>query len=237
MRIAVVDDEEQTREEIRSVLERFCRPEHAELSAEYYPGGGLLLYDLQEQKTFDVYLLDIEMEGMDGLTLAARIREAQKGAYIVFLTAHPEFALEGYEVQACQYILKEQMREKLPRVLDGLYRDMQEEREAYLTIETSSRYEKLCCRDICCIRKEGKYAVFFMQEGSSTARMTLQEIYEKLPEGEFLYADRGCIVSIRSIKKYEGRRLLLVNGETVSVSRSHMAQVKTEIGKYWRNRI
>ena len=42
----------------------------------------------------------------------------------MFLTVHPEFALEGYEVQACQYILKEQMREKLPRVLDGLYRDI-----------------------------------------------------------------------------------------------------------------
>lgn len=237
MRIAVVDDEEMVLKEVRAEVELLASRKSAALEAAYYSRGELLLYDLQEQKTFDVYLLDIEMDGLDGMALAARIREEQTGAYLVFLTSHPEFALEGYEVHAYHYILKSRMREKLPGILEALYREIARDQQSVFTIQNGSRCVKILCREICYIYKEGKNAVLVTESGKTAVRMTLQEVYEKLPPGEFLFADRGCLVNIRQIWMYRNREVILQSGETIPVSRSRIGAVRSEIGKYWRDRI
>ena len=237
MRIAVVDDDFNILNQVKTEINRLAEKELIALKAEYYHKGQLLLYELDENLTFDVYILDVEIEDIDGLTLAGKVRERQKDAYIVFLTAHLKYAVQGYAVHAYQYIPKELLESKLKITLLQIYQLFEEGRNKFFHIQTNSRYERIAYKNIYYIYKDRKNVVFVTEQGNSQCRITLQEVYAELPKEEFIYVDRAYVVSIRRIDKFQKQELLLTNGDKIPVSRPHMASVKEEIARYWRSRI
>lgn len=237
MRVAIVDDEKDVLEKIHSGLKRFASENSLNISIDCFVDEILLLMNIEEDKTYDVYFLDIELKQIDGITLAKRLRTRQNDAYIIFVTSHLQYAIEGYEVKAYQYILKNQLEEKLLKTINLIYDDFIERQEKYFVIQTNSRYEKILYQDIYYIYKEHKNAVFVTKHGNTQVRMTLQEVYRSLVHKEFIYIDRGYIVNIRYIKKFQKQEIILVNNEKLPVSKPHMVEVKAEIGRYWKERM
>ena len=78
---------------------------------------GRKLIERFEKAPYEVVFLDIEMPEMDGITLAKKLREMDGNVYLVFLTGHVEYAVEGYEVNALRYLTKPVKEEKLKEVL------------------------------------------------------------------------------------------------------------------------
>ena len=111
-KIAIVDDSRAYIELITDVLtkESSCTEDHFEIDS--FQKASSLLYELEDGNDYDIYFLDIEMPEMNGLELAREIREKNEDAYLIFITSHMEFAIDGYEVEANQYILKSMLREK-----------------------------------------------------------------------------------------------------------------------------
>ena len=105
-KIAIVDDSRAYIELITDVLtkESGCTEDHFEIDS--FQKASSLLYELEDGNDYDIYFLDIEMPEMNGLELAREIREKNEDAYLIFITSHMEFAIDGYEVEAYQYILK-----------------------------------------------------------------------------------------------------------------------------------
>lgn len=237
MRVAVVDDEKRALEKISRGLKEFAIENSFNISIDCFADEALLLMNIEEDNTYDVYFLDIELKQTDGITLAKKLRTRQPDAYIIFVTNHLQYAIEGYEVKAYQYILKDKIEEKLLQTINLVYQDFIKKQEKYFVIQTNSRYEKILYQDIYYIYKEQKNAVFVTKNGNSQVRMTLQKVYDNLEHEEFIYIDRGYIVNIRYIKKFQKQEIILVNDERLPVSKFHMAEVKAEIGRYWRDRM
>lgn len=237
MRIAVVDDDKDTLMKIRSELQKFTCSGEEHFFVAYFNHVEALLMEISGGNLFDVYLLDIEMTYMDGISLAKKIRKEQEDTYIVFITAYLKYAIEGYAVKAYQYIPKEEMEEKLNATIKMIENELRQKESTYIVIETNSRYEKVLCQDIYYIYKEAKNAIFITKKGKTQIRMTLQDVYSRLGQDEFIYIDRSYIVNIRYIKKFQKQTILMTNEEILPVSRPHAAQVKAEIGRYWRNHI
>ena len=76
------------------------------------------LFEYEEDKAYDILLLDVEMNNMSGIELAKRIRKDNSRAEIIFITSYFEFIGEGYEVDALHYLIKPVSAEKLMQVLD-----------------------------------------------------------------------------------------------------------------------
>ena len=114
MRIAVCDDEEKFRNQARDMVDKLAGS--LDVVVDAYSDGNQLLAAF-DKKPYDVLFLDIEMPVMDGITLAKKLRERSDSIYIVFLTGHVEYALEGYEVNALRYLTKPVQEEKLREVL------------------------------------------------------------------------------------------------------------------------
>ena len=237
MRIAVVDDEKYILEKVRGELNDFVVGYRDEISVDCFLRGELLLMQISEGKSYDVYLLDIEMKSENGIVLPKKIRESQGEAYIIFITNYDRYAIEGYDVKAYQYILKNQITEKLRLTMEAVYVDFTDKKQKSFIIETNSRYEKIPYHDIYYIYKEGKNTIFVTIHGKSRVRMTLQAVYEKLAQSEFIYVDRGYIVNIRYVKKFQNQELCLINGDILPISRSHMQAAKAQIGAYWRDKL
>ena len=100
IKIAIVDDEEQTREQILRTLKE----------------------NIQEQH--EVEITDIQMQQLDGVELGKLVRRLCPDMYIVFITSYEEYAAESYRIEAYQYILKRDMKERLPAVLQKIYQDL-----------------------------------------------------------------------------------------------------------------
>ena len=122
IKIVVIDDDECMRriihDKIAETAKIFGKTEIKIFSS----AESFLEYAEQTEKgeEGDIFFVDIELAGMSGLELGKILRREFPGRALVFLTAYSEFALESYEIEADQYILKERMDERLPAVLEKL---------------------------------------------------------------------------------------------------------------------
>ncbi|MDE6968220.1 MAG: LytTR family DNA-binding domain-containing protein [Eubacterium sp.] len=188
MKVAILDDEKIYLDLIRQEVGRVFP--NIECIRQYADSEGLL-YDLAEGIRYDIYFLDVELPGVDGMTAAREIRKQDTDANIIFITAFAKYAAESYDVRAYQYILKSQISEKLPKVLRHIAEELQVSAVEYYVAETSTRYDRIALRDILYIYKEKKYAIFATQQGDFRQRLTVSKIWEQLEHKHFVWVDRG----------------------------------------------
>lgn len=112
-----------------------------------------------------------------------------------------------------------------------------ETEEAFYTISTSSRLERFRCKDILWIYKSEKNAVFVTKEKIYKQRISLSDIYKMLPEGDFVFIERGIIVNIPYVNGVDGNEITLSGGEILNASRSYLKKVREEITRYWSRQI
>lgn len=235
---AIVDDSQDYREYVKEVLRTIAVENGEVIDYREFPGAEPLVYEMEDGIFFDIYILDIEMPDMNGMELAKEIRRRKPDCRIIFVTSYSRYALESYEIDAYQYILKDKLAARLPAVLKKLFAEAREERDgAYYIISTDSRQERFRCRDIIRIYKEGKNAVFVTKEHVYKQRTSLSEVKRGLPPEEFIFIERGIIVNLRHVYGIKKNGIELSNGEIAMASRAYSQKVKESITRYWGQRI
>ena len=124
LKIAVLDDEQIFYESIKKKIYSFYEKLHLVVSVDCYSSGKALMYEVDDGKYYDIYLLDIDLPDMSGIDLGRILREKSPYCYIVFLTAYPQYAIEGYSAKAYQYILKDEWEKKLDVTLRNIQKEI-----------------------------------------------------------------------------------------------------------------
>lgn len=237
-RAAIVDDSREYREKAEHVLQSIAEKCEKEIECTHFSRAETLIYELDAEVYFDIYVLDIQMPGLNGMELARGIRERYPDVCIIFVTSYSRFALESYEIDAYQYILKEKLAERLPQAMEKFFRKTAEETAAdYYTISTGNKLDRFRFKDIIQIYREGKYAVFATKARMYKQRMSLNDAYKELPEGDFVFIERGIIVNISHISRMDKNKITLSNNEVLTASRAYLKKVKEEVTRYWSRRI
>lgn len=235
--IGIVDDNPNYREHVKALVLEVVKQEQVEIEVLTFSNAQNLLYELEDGVDFELFILDIEMEGMNGMELARKIRENDEAAFIVFVTSYSEFALDGYDVSAYQYILKDKMDEKLPEVLSEILRQGEDGNEEYYCITKGSVIEKFKISDLIWFYKEGKNTIFVTKRGEFWQRITANEVLLQIPEEQFVMIERGRGVNIRCILKIVKNEVVLSSGETLPISRANVTKVKEKVTRYWGQHI
>ncbi|MDK6522993.1 LytR/AlgR family response regulator transcription factor [Alloscardovia omnicolens] len=105
MRLALVDDDAEICSLLRAYVQRYNTEYGTSISTYDFTRGSDLLHNY-ERGVFDVIFLDIEMPGINGMETATQIRRIDDAVALVFVTHLAQFAVQGYEVQASDYIIK-----------------------------------------------------------------------------------------------------------------------------------
>lgn len=237
MRIAIVDDKEEILSLNEQLISLCSQQNQFFVEIDTYASGENLLYELKEGKIYDLFLLDIEMPEMSGLTLAKMIREITDYAYIVFITSYLQYAIRGYEVKAYRYILKDDLKEKLSETVLDIHKKIEEEKNEYYIIDTNSHYEKILYRDIIYMLKENKDTIFVTKKGGSRIRKPLAKVYREINHSAFIYANKGIVINIPKINSLKSGILQMEDGTEFQVSRTHLKELKEEIRDYWGKKI
>lgn len=105
-RIAICDDEKPFRDSVKKFVEKYLCEKNISYDIDTFASGKELLELGIELVQYDIIFLDINMDEIDGIVTAQKIREYSSEVYIVFVTAYIDYSLEGYKVDAARYLLK-----------------------------------------------------------------------------------------------------------------------------------
>lgn len=235
IKILVADDEHRSAKLLERLIEKEFSEEKIDYKVTIFTDSGKLSEKLEEGETYDIYCLDIEMPRIDGMTLARQIRERDRQSYLLFITSHLEYAVDGYELNAYRFIPKSMLEEKMPAALRGIKGELRERKNRpFYLIRNNLRCEKVPLDEIIYMYKDGKNVVFVTKKGTSQDRASLGEVYERLDSEAFIYIDRGYLVNIRHVMKVKNNEVYLRDGSSLYISRSHVQEVKARISQYWQ---
>lgn len=106
LRIAICDDEAAMLETVRRVTAESLHAQHLAAEMQCFSRSDTLRDELEDGATYDLFLLDIEMPEVDGMTLAEKIHATLPSATMIFITSHLEYAISAYEFSIFRYIPK-----------------------------------------------------------------------------------------------------------------------------------
>ena len=128
--IAMIEDEEHTRQEVERLISReFEKLKVQDITTEIYKTAEEFL---EVKKHYDVVISDIDLPGKSGIDLGRILKAEQKDICLVFLTSYAEFAVDSYVLEAYQYILKQDLEFRLPGVAEQLIEKLQKQKKEFL---------------------------------------------------------------------------------------------------------
>ena len=217
MRIAVIDDQPADRETIAALVSRWAKDRAETAVSVPFSSAEAFLFAYSEDKNFDILLLDVEMSGEDGITLAKRLRQEGCAAEIVFVTSHFELAGEGYEVDALHYLVKPVSQEKLSAVLTKTA-DRLKAAPPSVVISSEGETVRLAEYELLYVEAFLHYLVLHTEERDYRIKEPLGDFAGRLSE-DFFRIHRSMLVNLRRIVKITRTDVTLDSGDVLPVAR------------------
>lgn len=215
-KIAVVDDEAAAVSALKELTDRWAERTGNRILLRAFPSAEAFLFCFAEEKDFDVLLLDIEMSGMDGVTLAKNVRRENETVQIVFVTGYSDYIAEGYEVAALHYLVKPVRAEKLWEVLDRAAERLRKN-ERTLVLENTDGVFRVPLREIRWLEVRQNYVTVHARE-DVTVKQTLGTV-EKLLDERFFRMGRSFIVNLNCVSRVSRSEVILSDGTALPLPR------------------
>lgn len=234
----IVDDEQPICDEIEYLLGQY--PD-IEVCAKFTNCVDSLIYILEKKP--ELVFLDVSMPGMSGLEMAQKLSTMSKPPYIVFITAHPEHAIDAFATPAVGYITKPVTEEKLSLALTKIRslssKSIPEKKPqiAKVCVLSGGKIVPVNKKDIVFIYVKDKDVYVRTRTGEFSAMLTLQEFDNLLTEANFLRVHRQYIINLDEVLEitpwFHGSYLLRMNDankQEVPVSRNRVKPLKAALG-------
>jgi DNA-binding LytR/AlgR family response regulator len=225
--VLVVDDEQPALDELSWLLGRDDRVGAVLVCA----SATEALRVLHEQQ-IDVVLADVEMPGLSGLELAQVLSRFREPPRVVFVTAHTEHAIEAFDLQAVDYLLKpvreERLREAVRRVLDTAPAPAEDR----IAVELGGVTRFVERSDVRYVEAHGDYARLYTSGGSHLVRMPLSALEDRWRDAGFVRIHRSVLVALRhvdEVRTTDGRCTVVVEGRELQVSRRLTAHLRDQL--------
>lgn len=227
LRALVIDDEAPALDELSYLLKRDPR-----IGTVLTCGSATEALKTLQDLDIDVVFLDIQMPGLTGLELAQVLSRFRVPPPIVFVTAHEAHAVEAFDLQAVDYVLKpvraDRLAEAVRRVVEGGERAATAQ-ETQIPVERGGVTRFIDRSDVTHVEAQGDYARLHTVAGSHLIRTPLSTLEEEWAPAGFIRIHRSLLVSLSHIDEVRtdaGRCTVLVAGVELGVSRRHTRQLR-----------
>lgn len=231
MRIAVIDDEKEIRETLCGYIDQFSEESGVKIETAAFPSGDALLEDYQQ--VWDILMFDIDMPGTNGMETAKQIRRKDPNVVILFITNVAQYAIEGYGVDAVDYILKPISYYEFSMKFHRAVAKAAHAGERAVMVDTVEGTRRIRINEILYIEVMAHYIYVHTQNRSFKVRGNMKEWEEELKPFGFCRIHKSYLVNLGKIESIQGKELT-VGGHSIQVSRNYRDSFMQEYMKFYR---
>lgn len=230
-KIAIVDDDVEITEKLASYCEQFARETGVTFEIQQFNSSEVFLEFYREKTDYDLLLLDIEMGDMSGMEAAQIIREIDDEIVIVFVTNMIQYAVQGYAVDALDFVVKPvqygDFSFRLKRILGVIER----KREHLVTIQTVEGLISLPTKELYYIEVQGHKLSFYTSRKVYYSTGTLVAIENMLPSYQFVKPHQSFLVNLAHVESITSAAVLIGNDE-IPISRPRKSEFLRAFGNF-----
>jgi DNA-binding LytR/AlgR family response regulator len=229
-RVAICDDEKSSAAEAAELLEKYKKKHWGtRIEADiYYTSIDLL--EALEKAAYDIFILDIYIDKINGIELAQAIKKNNEDAKIIFMTSSNAFYREAFRIHAVHYLEKPILEEDFFDAMDRVCED--EEEVNYFTFRDSGIVHRVPVEDILYIESDDHYKRIVAGEDSYLIRSTMQEIKADLDFPFFCELGVKSIINLKRVLKITRESVVMEDGKEFSVPRGRYRAISEMVLKY-----
>ena len=231
--IAICDDEKYISDKIKKLVFDFFHRKNVEITVSQFGSGEELL---RHNKNIDILFLDIQMDGIDGMETARKMRSQNYKGYLIFITVLKEMVFQSFEVQAYDYLVKPIEEECFEKTMERLFSAMQNAKDASLLVQ--KRYESniIAFDDIVfCEIIDKKIYLHLKTEEVIDYYDRIENLETKL-DGRFFKCHRSYLINLSHLKSYKNGMAYMINDKQIPVSRLRSKEFSSVVLKYMKER-
>lgn len=218
LNIAIVEDEGAAARSLVSALERWSSEKGEAVKTTVFDYAESFLNNYKP--VYDIVFMDIKLKGINGMDAAHKLRENDPFVLLIFITSMAQFAIEGYEVNAVDYIIKPVEYYDLKLRLDRVCRRL-DKKENCITIFVGGGSKRLRIQDIFYVESRGHMLTYYTaSEEVSSYSKTMKNLEGELGEFGFARCSVSTLVNINHIKGITGNEIDIA-GKKVIITRGY----------------
>lgn len=229
LRIAIVDDEDIYITQLQEYMEQYAREKKQEIQTEVFHDGRELLDGYSPR--FDIILLDIEMKELNGMETAREIRKQDQEVVLVFITNMAQYAINGYEVGALDYVLKPihyfTFSVRLERAASRVRKRQTEE----ILLNCQDGIRRLRADRIHYVEVQNRLLHYHTEDGVFAARGTLLGVEELFGEAHFVRCNHWYLVNLQYVSEIR-KNIVVVAGDSLEISRRNKTAFLSALTDY-----
>lgn len=217
IKVAIVEDDESCTLHLKELLERYEKEYGTTFNIATFSYGIDFISDYTAD--YDLIFMDIDMPHMNGYKTAKLLRKVDSEVALIFVTNLVKYAVKGYEVDACDFIVKPVEYEQFSVKLKKAISKMTQKGEAYLTVTSRKGVERIYYSEIYYITVFQRYVMLHTKKGSIEMPISMKKLEVMLKDGPFVRGDNSSMVNLMYVTavNQEGA---IVNGQLIPCSRN-----------------
>lgn len=219
MVIGICDDEKVIREKIEKICVNVTGEYDTDTAMKTYSDGKEVL-----EENFDILILDIEMEDVDGIAVKNYFQSRKKDTIIIFVTSHNEMMSQAFGVNVMGFVTKSYLDNQLPVMLES----------AIKRVMNTVNIEGVDSRKVCYIEAEHIYNILHLENDTEMSVRCSSADLEKMLEGVgFIRVHRTYIINMAYVEHIRDKSVV-INGKEIPVSSRLKSRLKKEYSRYCR---
>lgn len=232
-KIAVCDDDKSIANSIEEMILRLTtRYNHFHFQVDVFYSSTELECYLKQSK-YDVWFLDINMPGLDGIEVAQRIREMDQNTIIIFVSSHKSYFERLFDVQPFNFIAKPIDWEKFTAIFEKAMLRLTNG-ASYFMFTSDRTTTRVLQEDIVVFETFDRKIILTTISDVYHINGTLKEIFEQLDKQKFVYVSQSSLVNMRHVVKIFPDYIILATGQKIFISRRKQNQVREEFKRLWQ---
>ena len=229
MRIAIVDDELAMREQLAKYIKQFADEKQLLMETCLLPSGDAMLDG--EDRNFDIIIFDIDMPGTNGLDTARKIRETDENVVILFVTNIAQYAINGYEVDAVDYVIKPVGYYDFAMKFQKAVRRAERNQENQLVIDTVNGPVALNTSVILYVEVMAHYLIYHTADREYRVRASMKEHEDTLRSYHFARCHKSYLINLKHLKSLSSSEVIV--GElSIPMGRAYKDSLLNEYMNY-----
>ena len=230
MKIAVVEDQQETRECLCNFVRQYTEEQGIPAEVTAYEDGAVIAEGYTPG--FDILFMDVEMPGLDGFATAEKIREVDPDIVLIFVTNMAQYAIRGYEVDALDYVLKPVNYYQFSTKLSRAVQRVQRRKGGQIVLQLAGGGMKLLdTGEILYLETRSRMLYYHTLKGEFAVRASLQSAEKQLQKYHFVRCNQCYLVNLSFVRGIEDD-FALVQDDRLEISRRQRNAFLTAVASY-----